>query len=558
MKLARCAALLSLAASALALQLPLYADGAAAAAAAAFDAVDSASSGAAGPQRIELPRAQAASAGAASTEELIARHRADFTVLTHEEFPEMSVRIKRINAPAAPSAKGKDDSSDPDAFCDPSVTSWSGYIDSIDGKSLFFTFFESRSNPSKDPLLLWTNGGPGCSSAIGLFMELGPCRVKDDGGRGRRVEGPPINGTTYNAYSWNSRMNTLFIDQPIGVGYSYSRYGTHTYDADQGAADVYKFLRIFLGAFERFASNELILSGESYGGRYIPRYAAEIADRNFELTTKAAKEGKKPDASKLLNLKRIAVGNGLTDITVQTTSYYDFTCTQAGLNPLYLDISTCKEMKVWKKRCEKMMQKVCRESFDRSLCAAAVNTCTDQIGGPYAETGRNPYNVQDDCKAGLSPNLCYDLTADIAAYLNRKDVRELLGAAPEAGDFQTCNMDVAAGFDRAGDTLVDNSDYVAGLLERGITALFYVGTRDWICNWLGNKQWIDAMEFAGAKAFKQAKNYRWLVDGKEAGETQRGGGLTWATIFGAGHMVPYDQPKNSLEMMNRWLDGEAL
>ena len=67
-------------------------------------------------------------------------------------------------------------------------------------------------------------------------MELGPCRVKDDGGRGRRVEGPPINGTTYNAYSWNSRMNTLFIDQPIGVGYSYSRYGTHTYDADQGAA----------------------------------------------------------------------------------------------------------------------------------------------------------------------------------------------------------------------------------------------------------------------------------------------------------------------------------
>ena len=107
MKLARCAALLSLAASALALQLPLYADGAAAAAAAAFDAVDSASSGAAGPQRIELPRAQAVSAGAASTEELIARHRAGFTVLTHEEFPEMSVRIKRINAPAAPSGESR-------------------------------------------------------------------------------------------------------------------------------------------------------------------------------------------------------------------------------------------------------------------------------------------------------------------------------------------------------------------------------------------------------------------------------------------------------------------
>lgn len=49
---------------------------------------------------------------------------------------------------------------------------FTGYID-IQARHLFFYFFESRSDPDKDDVIFWTNGGPGCSSSVGLFMELG-------------------------------------------------------------------------------------------------------------------------------------------------------------------------------------------------------------------------------------------------------------------------------------------------------------------------------------------------------------------------------------------------
>ncbi|CEH15477.1 serine carboxypeptidase [Ceraceosorus bombacis] len=510
-----------------------------------------------GPLRVELPFATSSRTdkGAPMTvEQLIAQQGSKHTVLTHSEFPEISVRIKRISA-------GKNSGQTfgaNESFCDPSVTSWSGYIDTITGKSLFFYFFESRSEPSKDPLILWTNGGPGCSSAIGLFQELGPCRVKDSGGTGARIDGPPINGTEVNPYGWNAKANVIFIDQPVGVGYSYARFGDLVYDSDQGAKDLYKFLRLFLSAFDRFVDNDFIMTGESYGGRYIPRYAAEIADRNFALETKAARHHKKLSRGELINLKRVAIGNGLTDDVAQTLSYYDFTCTAKGGNELYLDIRTCKEMKFWRQRCEKWLPHACRDSHDVALCQNAFDTCLEKLGGPYQRTLRNPYNVNDGCEVGLEPNLCYPIVGDITAYLNREDVRELLGVAPEAGKYTSCNEKVHEGFGKSGDWLVDNTLYISGLLERGYKVLIYVGTLDWICNWLGNKAWVMNMPWTHAEEFHKAKNYQWLVDGHESGEVQQGGNLTWATVLGAGHMVPYDRPKESLQLLHRWLNNERI
>lgn len=90
------------------------------------------------------------------------------------------------------------------------LTPYRSYLDVGGGKDLWFSFFESRGNPSKDPVIMWINGGPGCSSALGLLMELGPCSVADDP--------KTVNDTKPNKHSWNEHANIFFLDEPVNVG----------------------------------------------------------------------------------------------------------------------------------------------------------------------------------------------------------------------------------------------------------------------------------------------------------------------------------------------------
>ena len=114
---------------------------------------------------------------------------ADYTTLGHPEFPNYAVRIRKT----------------PDNWCETTgAASYTGYIDTSEARHIFFYFFESRNDPDTDDVILWTNGGPGCSSSLGLFMELGPCRVND------------TDGPKHHPHSWNEKANVFFIDQPIG------------------------------------------------------------------------------------------------------------------------------------------------------------------------------------------------------------------------------------------------------------------------------------------------------------------------------------------------------
>lgn len=474
-----------------------------------LDALLTSSSGLGGPARVELPldAISTAAFGSAKAEQIIASQKGEFTVLTHRDFPSVAVRIKQLYAPP-PVSELKGHDVDPDAFCDPTVTSWSGYIDTAyGGKSLWFYFFESRSDPAKDPVILWTNGGPGCSSSLGLFMELGPCRIPENGGK--LSPGPPINGTRWHPQSWTNRANVFFIDQPVGVGYSYSKTDQKVYTTEEAARDVYAFLRVFFSAFDRFRSNDFYMAGESYGGRYIPIFASEVADRNHEIERAALKAGKKPSRDELINLKGVLIGNGLTDVSKQMSGYYDMTCTRRGGVAPILSIDTCKRMANWVPKCRKLLAEHCVDAYNPSACDMWTDKCIQEIQAPYFYTGQNPYNIKDDCKSGLSPNLCYDVTDDIRKYLDRDDVRELVGAAPkeQIGKFASCSDDVSDGFNRMLDSIHDNGYNVAALLERGLRALVYVGTLDWICNHNGNYEWVKTLDWSANAHFQSAKNY---------------------------------------------------
>jgi carboxypeptidase C (cathepsin A) len=145
---------------------------------------------------------------------------------------------------------------------DPGFRQYSGYLTVSEehGRNIFYWFIESENNPETDPVVLWTNGGPGCSGLIGLAREHGPYFID------QHLELSP------NPYSWNKVANMLYIEQPAGVGFSYSTTPSDYKTGDhQAAADNYQVIRAFLERFPERQGNDFYISSESYGGHYMPQ-----------------------------------------------------------------------------------------------------------------------------------------------------------------------------------------------------------------------------------------------------------------------------------------------
>ena len=127
-------------------------------------------------------------------------------------------------------------------------------------RNLFYWFVESQHNPDKDPVIFWTNGGPGCSGLYAWGNEHGPFHISGDG------------ILSENPFSWNKVANILYVEQPAGVGFSYSKRNKDYKTGDkQAASDNYQLIRLFLERFPDKQSNDFYISSESYGGHYIPQ-----------------------------------------------------------------------------------------------------------------------------------------------------------------------------------------------------------------------------------------------------------------------------------------------
>ncbi|KAI9317596.1 Alpha/Beta hydrolase protein [Dichotomocladium elegans] len=413
---------------------------------------------------------------------------------------------------------------------------YSGYIDNLEADDhFFFYFFESRRSPSTDPLVLWLNGGPGCSSMMGLWMELGPCLINKDG-----------NGTTYNDFSWNNVANVVFLDQPVNVGYS---HGKSKISSSQGSAkDVYAFLQLFLGEFTEYAKNPFHISGESFGGHYLPALASEIIDQNAVAEEKGLLK---------LNLESMLIGNGWTDPRTQYKYYQDYGCTHDSPYQPIFDDATCKKMADSYPRC-KMMMDACYNVPISLTCVPAELMCSRSTNDVFTKTGLNPYDIRKKCEG--DSGLCYNEIEAITKYANRPEVRWELGVDEQAGEYNGCADSVGYQFAMTGDNSKNFAPDVAKTLEAGIRVLLYVGDMDWICNWYGNKAWSLDLSWHGQAGYRAAPDQPWYIldTNEHAGEVRSYGNLTFLRIFDAGHMVPYDQPANALDFFSRWLKNAPL
>ncbi|KAI0258669.1 Alpha/Beta hydrolase protein [Gloeopeniophorella convolvens] len=441
-----------------------------------------------------------------------------FTTLEHPAFPRHSARIQKVD------------------FCDPTVNVYTGYLD-IESRHLFFYFFESRSDPRKDDVIYWTNGGPGASPAVGLLIELGPCRFIN-----------ASEGTKPHLFSWNTNANLLLVDQPAGVGYSFEDFGHLPTSSESAAQDIVSFLGLFFTCFPSLQGRRLHMAGESYGGRYVPLFASAVHDQNAALV----KAGLEP-----INLISALIGNGLTDRIDSLLSYYDYTCTPAAVPPLF-NISTCLHMKAARARCERWTTAACREHFDLMDCAAAEAFCAAELEDPFATLGLNFYDISEkvNCSNGVE---CYPILDELSRYLNRTDVREVLGVDARANTNITAfSWEVFRSMIDAGDMLHSSKDHVAALLSRGVRVLLYVGVNDFTCNWIGNEKWSRELEWFGHDDFAAQPLREWGFNGMKAGKVRSAHGFTFATVDDAGHMVPYNQPEVSLALVQRWIADRPL
>lgn len=387
-------------------------------------------------------------------------------------------------------------------------------------------FFESRNDPENDPVVLWLNGGPGCSSMIGLFFELGPARIN------AKLE--PVR----NPEAWNNNASMIFLEQPVNVGYSHSPKTVN--NTPQAAKDVYALLSLFFHQFPEYAKQDFHIAGESYGGHYVPVIAAEIVSH----------------VHRNINIKSALVGDGLSDTYTQYASFKPYACDGEGGYPGVIDEKGCQSMESALPRCQELIQR-CYDTESSWTCVPAQIYCNNVMIQPYEKTGQNPYDIRDPCED--QENLCYTGVKYVTEFLNKPEVIEAVGS--EVDHYGSCNWDVNRAFLLNGDWMKPFYRLTAKVLQH-IPFLIYVGDADFICNWLGVHAWVEGLEWEHKADFNDVALSPLTYGGdtsstaKEYGRVKTSHNFTFMQIYEAGHMVPHDQPEAASDFFNRWLAGE--
>nr|GMD33163.1 serine carboxypeptidase-like 2 [Ipomoea batatas] len=140
---------------------------------------------------------------------------------------------------------------------------------------LFYYFIKSDSNPEEDPLILWITGGPGCSPLRAIIQEIGPLLIEPveyNGSLPRLLPFP---------YSWTKVANFIFLDLPVGTGFSYATTSNSAQsDNLLTGSNAYEFLQKWLVDYPEFLSNPFYVGGDSYSGITVPIVTEMISNGN--------------------------------------------------------------------------------------------------------------------------------------------------------------------------------------------------------------------------------------------------------------------------------------
>ncbi|XP_054795012.1 serine carboxypeptidase-like 40 isoform X2 [Prosopis cineraria] len=394
------------------------------------------------------------------------------------------------------------------------LSQYGGYVtvDKIAGRAFYYYFVEGQQpHQHKLPLLLWLNGGPGCSSlAYGAMQEVGPLRVNSDG-----------KTLHANEYSWNH-----------GVGFSYSNK-TSDYDKNgdkRTAEDNYAFLRNWLERFPEYKSSDFYIAGESYAGHYVPQLAHTILHHNHH-----------PNSTFVINLKGVLIGNAVINDDTDNRGVWDFLASHAIISD-----HAARDVN---KLCD-FSETVSNQSSECRAALAEIEEDIDNIDifNIYAPQciDSNLTSVPKLTSAVIDP--CSEFY--VKAYMNRAEVQEALHANVTK---LTHHWTLCGGFE-----WTDSPSTVLPLLQEfldhSLRVWIFSGDVDGVVPVTSTKYSMEKLNLTVKTAW-----HPWFVKGEVGGYTQvYAGDMRFATVRGAGHAVPSYKPARALSLLIHFLQGIPL
>uniref|UniRef100_A0A5B6YR54 Putative serine carboxypeptidase-like 7 n=1 Tax=Davidia involucrata TaxID=16924 RepID=A0A5B6YR54_DAVIN len=421
-----------------------------------------------------------------------------------------------------------------------------GYISigDIDEVQLFYYFIESERDPVTDPLMLWLTGGPGCSGFSALVYEIGPLAFNVEAWNG---SSPSL---IVNEYSWTKAANIIFIDQPVGTGFSYAttQAGYNTSDT-KAVAQAYSFLRKWLTNHPKFLTNPLYIGGDSYSGLYVP------------LLVKTVLEGIEEGLQPKMLLQGYVLGNPVTDSFIDNNERIPFVHRVNLISDEYYEAA--------KTYCHGDYINI---DFNNSLCVTALDAIKEcllqinlvQILEPqcaYASPRRKEleWDIRVKEADALEFLLLQDklpkLTCRSFGYMmshmwmNEKSVQAALNVRQGTleGSWTRCARTLPYYTEDIKSTIAYHKNFT----KTGLRALIYSGDHDISVPYIATLNWINTL---GVPIFDQWR--AWFVDGQIAGYQQKymnnNYRLTYVTLKGAGHTAPEYKHKESLAMVDRF------
>ncbi|KAI5640692.1 serine carboxypeptidase domain-containing protein [Phthorimaea operculella] len=431
------------------------------------------------------------------------------------------------------------------------VTSHAGFltVDPEKNSNTFFWYFPVEGEDvGEAPWIIWLQGGPGASSLAGLFDEIGPFEYKD-GQLNRRK------------HAWTNNHSVLFIDNPIGVGYSFTEkedgfatkmeeYATHLYNATQQ----------FLTIFPELRNAPLFLAGESYAGRYVPALAARIeaADEGMQVNQppitlewisplfltgesydgryvpalaariEAADEGMQVNQPPI-TLEGIILGNPVLnreDIVNITNAFY-----QWGL----IDSDYVETLRP--------LEKLYLTAIEEGNSALAAKTREDIFNKLSEKTMQNQaFNL-------LADDSDYDKIYNYKEFLAKEEIKDALhvGERPYIYHNDTVANKLIPDF------LMNSSAIVMEILNK-YKVLIYCGQLDLTAPCVPSAEARrTTWNWTKHDDFLKAPRVPWWYETTVAGYIKKGGGLEEALVRGAGHLAPMDKPAEVLVLISSFI-----